>query len=53
MLALITGVIALTGCGNLAGPDDTDSAANTAKAKQALEAATQDGVTLSLRLASN
>ena len=52
MVALITAALALTGCGNLTGPDERDAAANAAKAKQALEAGSQ-AAAISARLSSN
>lgn len=50
LIAVVTAVLALSGCGSsLTGPDERDEAAETARARQNLEAATpQSGPSLKL-----
>ena len=53
LLVLAATVLSLTGCGSLVGPDETDAAANAAKAKRALEGASEAGIAPELRIATN
>ncbi len=53
LIALVTAAVALTGCGSsLTGPQERDEAAEAARARQNLEAATPQGG-LSTKLAAN
>ena len=52
LITLLTAALALTGCSSLTGPEDQDEAAQAAKAKQRLEAASP-AIKLSTRLAGN
>lgn len=51
LITLLTAALALTGCNSATGPDDQDEAAQAAKAKRSLEAATVAGP--STKLAGN
>jgi PBP1b-binding outer membrane lipoprotein LpoB len=52
LITLLTAALAVSGCSSLTGPEDQDDAAQAAKAKQRLEAASPE-IKPSTRLVGN